>query len=247
MHILENIYQLAGDSFGTICNMFVIKGDGGMVLIEAGAEACLEVAKETLKEWNLQDIPITHVVATHSHYDHTVNCYKFREMGAKIIALAGDADALENGDDRIIDYGAFRASSPFKTCPVDIRPKDGDVIEVHGIRLEFLHFPGHTDGSHFVRYITNDGRIVLFTGDIQRVGMDGDFRSARLAWSGGTDYNREVFMESLKRIKDLDADVLLPSHGEKTLREGWKVLKGMYLRALLDWRPRARFDEFKYD
>jgi hypothetical protein len=48
-------------------------------------------------------------------------------------------------------------------------------------------------------------------------------------------------------MASLPADVLLPSHGQKTMVDGWKILQGMYLRALLDWRGASVQDEYKWD
>lgn len=247
MQIIKNIYQLAGNSFGTVTNMYAIKGKDEVVLIEGGGSDDLEVAKKTMKYWGLTDLPITHVFITHSHADHSGNAHIYRELGAKIVAVSGDAEAIENGNDCVIDYGPF-CRQRFVPCPVDIKPKDGDNINAAGIEIKVIHVPGHTSGSNFFKYVAEDGRVVLFTGDIVGAGYKEDFRLAKFFWSAGSDYDRKIFFESLKRIKDLEADIILPSHGEKILENGWKILKSLYLRALLDWRgPHPRFDGYKYD
>ncbi|GAI79619.1 unnamed protein product, partial [marine sediment metagenome] len=79
MQIVKNIYQLAGESFGTTSNMYAIKGNDTVVLIEGGGSDDLEVAKETMKYWGLSDLPITHVFLTHAHADHSGNAHIYRE------------------------------------------------------------------------------------------------------------------------------------------------------------------------
>ncbi len=249
MLVLHDIYQLSGYDFGTVSSMFAVKGKNSLAIVEAGGKGDLEVAAKTLEYWGLSEYPVTHVFITHSHFDHIENALTFRKQGAKIVAVAGDADSVEAGDDRVVDHGPFcKDVSREKrfSCPVDIRAKDGDVIRAADHEFQVIHLPGHTDGSHFLKLIV-EGKIVYFTGDIERAYYGDDFRGARLAWSGGSDYDREAFFESLKKIADLPADVLLPSHGQKTMADGWKILRGMYLRALLDWRGPSVQDEYKWD
>jgi len=249
MLVLNGIYQLSGYDFGTVTSMFAVKGKDSLAIVEAGGKGDLGTAMATLKYWGLSKYPVTHVFITHSHFDHIENAPFFREHGAAIVAVAGDADAMEAGDDRIIDYGPFCKDVSREdgfSCPVDIRAQDGDVIAAADHEFQVIHLPGHTDGSHFLK-LGVDGKTVYFTGDIERAGYRDDFRGARLAWSGGSDYDRRTFFESLKRIAALRADVLLPSHGQKTLVDGWKILQGMYLRALLDWRGPSIQDSLKWD
>lgn len=249
MLLLNGVYQLSGYDFGTVSSMFAVKGKDTLAIVEAGGKDDWAVAARTMQYWNLSKYPVTHVFITHSHFDHIENALMFREKGAQIVAVAGDADSVEAGDDRIIDYGPFTkdvSRTREFSCPVDIRAKDGDVIRAADHDFEVVHLPGHTAGSHFLKLIV-DGKIVYFTGDIERAYYRDDFRGARLAWSGGSDYNRQAFFESLKRVASLPADVLLPPHGQKTMVDGWKILKGMYLRGLLDWRGPSVQDEHKWD
>lgn len=242
MQIMNNVYQLSGYDFGTVSSLYAVKGKDAIALIEGGDENDWRVAKETMQYWDLSKYPITHVFITHSHQGHSQNALMLRETGAKIVAVDGDADAIESGDDRIVDYGPFYIEEQFKPCTVDIRPNDKEIIKAGGYEFELIHLPGHTGGSHFLKLII-EGKIIMFTGDIERAYHHGDFRAARVAWSGGSDYDRKTFFESLKRISQLEADILLPSHGQKTMREGWKILKGLYLRALVDWRGPVIDDE----
>jgi glyoxylase-like metal-dependent hydrolase (beta-lactamase superfamily II) len=241
MQILTNLYQLSGYDFGTVTSLYAVRGKDSIAIVEGGDENDWRVAKETLRYWSLGALPISHVFITHSHQGHSQNAIMFRKMGAKIVAVRGDADAIEQGDDRINDYGPFYIEQPFVPCPIDIRPKDGDIVNASGYEFQVIHLPGHTDGSHFLRLMI-DGKIVLFTGDIERAYYHDDFRAARSSWSGGSDYNRATLMESTKKMSHLEADVLLPSHGQKTMVDGWKILKGLYVRALVDWRGPAIVD-----
>ncbi|MCK4374487.1 MAG: MBL fold metallo-hydrolase, partial [Candidatus Brocadiae bacterium] len=98
MLVLNNLYQLSGYDFGTVSSMFAVKGKNSLAIVEAGGKEDLEIAAKTMDYWGLSKYPITHVFITHSHFDHIENALVFREMGAKIVAVAGDADSVEAGD-----------------------------------------------------------------------------------------------------------------------------------------------------
>lgn len=117
--------------------------------------------------------------------------------------------------------------------------KEGDVVSAADLNFEVVHVPGHSKGCVFYR-LRHGGKIILFTGDVVRVGTNCQF--GKLGWSGGVDYDRSSYFKSLERIADLECDVILAGHFQPRLFEGWKVLKSTYKVALLDWRPPATYD-----
>ena len=89
----------------------------------------------------------------------------------------------------------------------DITPyKEGDVVEMDGIKIEVLETPGHTPGS-----VTLQVEDVLFTGDTLFAGSMG-----RTDFPGG---DEGQIMKSLKRLAQLEGDYqVLPGHeGRSTL------------------------------
>lgn len=98
-----------------------------------------------------QRITITHVVNTHSHPDHT----------------NGNAVACERTGAPLVAY----ASAP--TSP-DVRVSDGQELQVGGLRLQFVHVPGHC-ADHVVIY--EPSYRLLITGDLLFVGKVGGTRS----------------------------------------------------------------------
>jgi hydroxyacylglutathione hydrolase len=180
--------------------------------------------------WRLTDQPVVTVLLTHAHFDHCGNARALQECGAAIVAGPGDAEGIELGDERTIPYAYGRK---FPACTVDVKVKDGDVVETAGLRFEVIHVPGHTAGCVFYRLVV-DGRIVLFAGDVVQTGADS--HTARLGWTGGVDYDRATYLNSLQRIARLEADVVLAGHYQPCLKEGYKLLQNAYLRGLMDLR-----------
>ena len=80
----------------------------------------------------------------------------------------------------------------------DLRVEDKHVLQVGGITVQCLHTPGHTAG-HLCYYVPEEK--VLFSGDnVLGVGT-------------GVVHDMAQFVASLKRMKEVDAESLLPGHG----------------------------------
>jgi len=235
MEIARNVYRVAGPPYGTHENVYVIKGESNLVMVDTGIdEEELAVADENISYWGLKDYPISHVLVTHSHYDHCANAHILRKRGAKIVAGPSDAEGIELGDDRTASY-AFTHKRKFAPCHVDLKVKDGDVINAAGLKIEAIHVPGYTRGSMFYKIVA-EGKTILFTGDVVRVAFRQlNFLHAKLGWSGGMDYDREEYYRTLKKISNMEADILLPGHGALCMKEGWQILKNAYATARFQW------------
>lgn len=231
MRLLKRLYQVAGPMYGVHENVFAVAGENGITLIDSGLDdRDYEVVMRNLRYWELDRLPVRHVLLTHAHCEHSGNAWRFAAEGAVICAHKAAAAAVERGDDRTAVY-AFFGHHGFHCCPVGRKMDDGEVIGVDGAKLRVLHVPGHSAGSVVYR-MTLDDRSVMFTGDTilaERV-----CRQSRLGWSGGVDYCREQYMKSLERLAAMETDLLLPGHGELCLRDGTQMLIGAYLRGRLE-------------
>jgi hydroxyacylglutathione hydrolase len=234
MQLLKDIYLVSGFAYGLHPNAYAVKGRDAVVLIDSGLdERDLATIDGTLRYWDLAQYPLTHLLLTHSHFDHSGNAHAIRQRGVLTAAGPGDAEGIELGDDRTIPYAYARK---FPACPIDIKVKDGDIVHAAGLDFEVIHVPGHSCGSVFYK-LTLDGRIILFTGDVVRVGANNE--TAMLGWTGAVDFDRAAYLRSLQRIARLDADVVLAGHFQPCLKDGYKLLADAYMRALLDWRQPA--------
>jgi glyoxylase-like metal-dependent hydrolase (beta-lactamase superfamily II) len=231
MQLIQDIYLVSGFAYGLHPNVYAVKGDGAMVLIDTGLDGNdLSVIDETLHTWGLDQLPISHVLITHAHFDHTGNASILRRRGAQIVAGPGDAEGIEQGDDRTIPYAYGRK---FPACPVDLRVKEGDLVHAAGLDFQVIHMPGHSGGSVFYRLV-HQGRVVLFTGDTLHMGHNCE--TALLGWTGGIDYDRQAYLQSLSRCARLEADVILAGHYQPCLKDGYKVLQKAYALALVELR-----------
>lgn len=141
---------------------------------------------------------ITHIIATHTHRDHTPGAALLKERtGAMLVGcgphrparpLRGSEDGVETGGDR------------------HWRPEreliDGEIFEGRGFTLEAVHTPGHTT-NHLAFALKEEN--ALFCGDHV------------MAWSTTVvmppDGSMRDFMLSLERLKGRDESVFWPGHG----------------------------------
>lgn len=135
------------------------------------------------------------VLLTHAHFDHVgaVNAL-LEATGAQLYMCEKELELAKGG-----------ASGRF-TVPEDVRYyKDGDTVEVGGLRFEVMETPGHTPGG-----VTLRCGEALFTGDTLFRGSCG-----RTDFAGG-DMRQEL--RSLKRIAQLEGDYeVYPGHAESSM------------------------------
>jgi len=138
------------------------------------------------------------VLNTHAHIDH---CGGNRTFGnAEVLLHELDAEAASSGS----YYGTASLFGTGGECKPGRLLKDGARVDLGGEVLEVIHTPGHTPGS-ICLYLRERG--ALFSGDTLFAG--GSF--GRTDLPGG---DMRQLVESLRRIAELDIEVLYPGHME---------------------------------
>jgi len=191
---------VAGDSYylPATSNAGLFKG----YVIDPGSVGYAEVGRDDIHS----------VLITHGHNDHFRRAREFRERGARVIASKEDALLVRNPEVNV--RGLFSWARPPKemitpyfqgdACEVDLYVEDWLDSSIRAVYL-----PGHTLGEY--GFITEDG--VLYSADsLYSKELWGKYK---LPYSIDPDLCRE----SLRKIKTLSFDYLVPGHGDPLNRE----------------------------
>jgi hydroxyacylglutathione hydrolase len=166
-----------------------------------------------------EEVKVKYILNTHGHPDHVL-------ANQSLKVLLDAPTCMHEADDLFFSEKEIRKSAAKElglppSGPVDIRLKDGDVLEVGALKIKVIHTPGHTPGS--VCFLINGN---LFTGDTLFVGAVGrtDLIGASL----------DTLLKSLEeRLLPLPKDtVIWPGHdyGETpTSTISWEMQENPYI------------------
>jgi glyoxylase-like metal-dependent hydrolase (beta-lactamase superfamily II) len=186
-----------------LSNSFLVVGDK-IALIDTG---CSIQALEHVKESFEPDL----IINSHTHPDHIAGNWVFEgyEIWSPIQSResAGRSDELakrfaEEGKEEL--WKSFIAGAmSFRDCPPTEFFGDGYIFDLGGISLKAIHAPGHIN-DHYCFFIEDEK--ALFSGDIDlsRFGP----------WYGHRESDIGQFKRSIKLVKNLKPEVVLPSHRE---------------------------------
>jgi len=237
MQILKNLYQVGGDLNGVTfdlqgalwndANSYILETKEGLIMFDSGCGDTMEQIFENMKYWDLSPDDIRYCILTHPHLDHAGGAHILKKRGVKIIAHTETADAVSKGDDRCCGYLYHKKFIPFD---VDETVTDKKTINILGLDITALHYPGHTMGCTAYSF-HHESRHVVVSGDVIGTLLAGDF-----GWDGSIDFNKEIYTDSLRRFAKVDMDIMLPGHGLIYFHKPqWRVEEALN-SALIEWR-----------
>ena len=149
--IVGNIYYVGARNIAA----YLIATPQGHILIDTGMTEMHDAIAGSVEQlgYSLSDIRI--MLASHAHFDHVEgHALMQRRTGAQVMAMSGDAEALETGH----DTSALGAIG-WEPVPVSRRLTDGDTVTLGGTTLRAIHAPGHTRGATiWMTTVEDDGR-----------------------------------------------------------------------------------------
>lgn len=171
-------------------NIFFLGDSTTKILIDAGDQV-LEYQKNLDLIIDNFNITISHVIITHFHHDHTQGLlYVLKRFpNIPIFKFKGDADIMK-----------FDQETETKLGFEYLYIKDEEILKIDKYEFKILHLPGHSNDSIGI-YDYHNKR--LFIGDTVLGEGTGTYIT-----------DLKSYLNSLKRIKDLDIDCLLPAHGD---------------------------------
>ena len=221
----ERVYALLGPTElpnahngGYMVNSTLIIGDQGAIIVDTGfsGEIGAHIRKAAEK---LTKLPITHIVNTHHHGDHSLGNTVF--AGAEIISS-------ENCKKLVIDTGAdwiaMGESMIGRKLPnTQVIPatrtyasQTRTAAEINGVRIEFwVPEAAHTRGD-MLMWLPDDK--VLIGGDVLVNTVTPAFRDAEV----------KLWVETLAQVQQYPAKTIIPGHGPlMTMQQAGKLHKQM--------------------
>ena len=211
-----------------ISNFYVCEEAGRLCLIDAGVQGDWGILLRGIAALGHPPTALSAIVLTHAHADHTGFAERARtelktptwvHEADREAATTGRAGKPEVGFGSYLRYlEAWRtlfgllAHGGTRVVPIHVVSTfgDGQVLDLPG-RPKVIHLPGHTQG---MAALYSESLGALFTGDalVTRNPLTGRIGPQIMPRALNQDSARAL--DSLGRIVDLPAGLVLPGHGE---------------------------------
>jgi glyoxylase-like metal-dependent hydrolase (beta-lactamase superfamily II) len=197
--------SFAAPMYATNCWIIAPQAGSECVVIDPGMPDVSATLNDLLAKHSLKPVAI---IATHGHLDHTFSIQPIAD-GYQIPAYIHSLDRVALAHPEKIHGPEFVAtlSSMEFAEPADVRElRNGEIVELVGMKFKALHAPGHTAGS--LMFEIDDELLVsgdvLFAGSIGRTDLP----------SGSA---KDMEQTLRKKILPLGDHLrVLPGHGEET-------------------------------
>ncbi len=145
-HKLRNNIAVLEGSGGTVA---VLSGPDGKVLIDAGIAVSRPQLMNSLTDLGAD--PITHLINTHWHFDHTSGNTWLNAAGAKIIAQENTRKYLSQVQ-RVDDWDYNFLALPPDGIPSEVFAEERG-LKLNGVTIALKHYsPAHTDSDISVTF-----------------------------------------------------------------------------------------------
>jgi metallo-beta-lactamase class B len=142
LHVAGPIYFVGTRGLG----VWLVTTPEGHILVGGGMPPSTSLIVDSIRKlgFKVEDVKI--LLSNHAHFDHVGTLAELKKLsGGKVMAMEQDAALLASGG--ATDYlFAKEDRLHFPAASVDRALKDGDLVELGGVKVTTHHAPGHTRG-----------------------------------------------------------------------------------------------------
>ncbi len=200
--ITDNYYLIDGMTMGMskFLAVYIIENNSKRLMIDVGEALKSRKIIKKLKDLNLYPVDI--IILTHSHWDHAQGIKKIHEtMDNPNLVIYASVNAIENikYPERMIEgFQNMSEVYPFE----GVKPlKEGEMIDLNGLKLEIINFFGHTMDSIGIYDKKNK---TLFAGDAIFERLDKDAFFIPLM---PPDFHEEELVKSFDKLREMKNDI----------------------------------------
>jgi hydroxyacylglutathione hydrolase len=229
--LTDRIHLVGSGSFGFDltdafdCHVYLVDGGQELALVDVGAGMGAEAIVDNVRRAGFDPKRIRHLILTHAHGDHAGGAARMhRLLDDPTVYLSHTvADFLRHGNEQGISLdvakqaGIYPPEYALEPCNVDVDLADGETIGVGDLTIQVLDTPGHSDG-HVSLVLEHGGQRSLFAGDVI-------FFGGRILLQNIYDCRLDAEIRSLRRLRELSVDALLPGHFTLSLRDGQRHIE----------------------
>lgn len=223
--VTDGIWRVSGSR----CNFYVIVDGDALTLIDSGYPGDWPKLVQALEHLGRSPADVTAVVLTHAHPDHLGSAERLRARHDAGVHVHEDEAPMARGERKqqiTIGYMVSRLWWPkMITFVLNAAGKGGARPTPVGEPITFrgpapldvpgrpipIHTPGHTDG-HCAFHLPDRG--VLFTGDGLVTHDSLTQETGPRLLGRAFNHDQAEAARSLAILRDIQADLLLPGHGE---------------------------------
>jgi len=151
--IVANIHYVGAANIAS----YLITTPQGHILIDTGMTEMHDVIKNNVATLGFRIADVRIMLSSHAHFDHIEGHAAMQRLtGARVMAMEGDAQALESGK----DTSALGANG-WEPVRVNRVLRNGDTVSLGGTTLRAIHAAGHTQGATtWMTNVEDQGRRV---------------------------------------------------------------------------------------
>jgi glyoxylase-like metal-dependent hydrolase (beta-lactamase superfamily II) len=205
----DNTYLFDGKFLNSphFLSVYIIENNGMRLMIDTPSESYVRKFLKKLQELGLY--PIHKIILTHSHCDHISGAARVRRM---IKDVDVEILASENAIDNLRTPEKMNDAFGIKVTPVEnvIPLKEGDIINLNGLKLEVFNLFGHTMDSIGILDKNNKN---LFPGDSTMIRFDNETFFPMYFPPDFHESEQLKAYQKLKNIRDEYDSISLPHFG----------------------------------